>query len=277
MAKKTARITDLTRDEVESLCRGWIRAKQNGIGESVRGEFSGKLNGRTFDLDFEGHPRMTYVVESGERIHWAEADGERQSEYAQILELGTKPGLFLINHLRSETFPLENCTLILDFETHLATLVLARLGDSRRPRDVERIFYFGYLRDPGKALDVQLKHEFTVDLVGKLIDWDYGGGFVVKHMYISRDHMVYLLTESFEKEKGLVEAAECDYIKVRDNVYVVSWLEKGHQGMQGVVLMDLDSMHDVGSFFGISVLDTLDNYTFAANGRFTDVWHMTEI
>ena len=83
--------------------------------------------------------------------------------------------------------------------------------------------------------------------------------------------MVYHIIQSERDEVGLVEAAECDYIKIRENVYVMSWLEKGHQGMQGVALIDLAAMHDVGSFFGISILDCLENYTFAADGQFSDL------
>jgi hypothetical protein len=39
--------------------------------------------------------------------------------------------------------------------------------------------------------------------------------------------MVYLLLETEPKESGLFETAEYCYQKIRKNIYVMKWLEKG--------------------------------------------------
>jgi len=271
MAKKTAVNAALTREEVYDICKNWRQAKTKGIGESIRGLFSQKLNGDLLELTFDDHEKLIYRFESGEQICWFRDSGDFIEEYAQILELETVPGIFLVNHLRGGTFPLENITLIIDQVEGLVTLIHACIGDSKRPRDVERTIHFGYIRR-GDASPTSM-HRYTNDLIGKMIDWHYDkdNSFVVKHLYVNNEHMVYLLMEADSKEKGLVEAAECDYIKLREQVYIMSWQEKGHQGMQGTVVMDLGAMHDIGSFFGISILNTLDNYTFAANGVACDL------
>ncbi len=274
MGKKTAVITPLTREEVNAICRKDQQAgiPKSGIGEAVRRRFSEKLSGQTLHLVFDDFDGLTYRILSGETISWADGNGYLKKEDAQILELETAPGLFLINHLRGGTFPLLNITLILDMETKLATLIRAELGASRRPRDVERAFHFGCISRE-KACDIPERHGYSTDLVGKIIDWhyDYENKFVVKHLYMNNEHMAYLLLESKIEERGLLEAAECDYIKIRDGVYLMSWLEKGHQGMQGAALMDINALQDVGIFFGINIHNRLDSYTFSAWGKFSDL------
>jgi len=273
MAKKTAVITPLTRGEVKEICEECqkVGIPKSGMGESVRGDFTEKLSGQTLCFAFDDHEDIVYRIHSGENIEWSVDNNDFTEEYAQILELDTDPGLFLLNHLRSFTFPLINMTLIIDTKTDLVTLIRAELGDSSRPRDVERTIHFGYIQRPG-AVKIRARHKYTVDLVGKIINWhyDYENKFVVKHLYMNNEHMVYLLLEAEEKERGLLEAAECDYIKVRDNVYIMSWLEKGHQGMQAVTLMNTKELHDIGSFFGINIGNKLDNFTFAAWGEISD-------
>ncbi len=264
----TAVIKELSREEVKALCKNTGAAGKSGIGVSMRSSFSEKLNGKKIELVFDDIPELLYEITNSNELFWS-GDNFSGSEYCQILELGTDGELFLVNHLRAGTFPLENISLVLDFKTGLCTIVRSRLGDAPRPRDVESTFHFGYI----KNINPQSKnrHRYTDELVHKIIDWHYDNDniFIVKHLYVSREHMVYYLCESDGSDKGLVEAAECSYIKIRDDIYIMSWLEKGHQGMQGTVLMDLKSMHDVGSFFGISIKNVLDSYTFEAMGEFS--------
>jgi len=274
MAKKTAVIDWLSREEVRLICEECIKKglPKGGIGETVRREFSEEFSGKTMEFIMDDMDNLTYRFISGEKISWSTDGITLKEEYAQILNLYTEPDIFLVNHLREGTFPLENITLIIDLKTSLITLVHAKLGDSRRPRDVEREFHFGYIKTP-ESKGTELRHAYTTDLVGKIIDWhyDYENKFVVKHLYMNNEHMAYLLLESHEKEKGLLEAAECDYIKVRDHIYIMSWLEKGHQGMQAVTVIDIRELIDIGSFFGININNKLDNYTFAAWGKFSDM------
>lgn len=271
MAKKTAVIPSLTKEEVKHICMGWENASKSGMGESVRGSFSQGLAGQTLELIFDDFNALTYVVELGEKISWSDNGKDFKDEYAQILELDTAPEIFIMNHLRAGTFPLENITLVIDVKTRLITLICAKLGNAHRPRDVERTFHFGFIKSNDSG--IMNRHNYTTELVGKIIDWSYDNEnqFIVKHLYMNNEHMVYLLLEAELKEKGLVEAAECDYIKIRENIYIMSWLEKGHQGMQGVALIDIKALHDVGSFFGININNILDNFTFAAHGKISDM------
>lgn len=272
MAKKTAKITPLSLEEVKNICSNCEKAGKSGIGEAVRGSFSEKLSGQILHLKFDDFVDLTYKIISGEEIIWSDSQSNEKREYAQILELDTAPGLFLVNHLRAGTFPLININLIVDLQTGLVTLIQVELGHSMRPRDVERTFHFGYIDRQNTAGSTE-RHGYTTDLVGKIVDWyyDYDNQFVVKHFYMNNEHMAYLLLESHIKEKGLLEAAECDYIKIRENVYIMTWLEKGHQGMQGVALMDFAALHDVCSFFGINIGNNLDSYTFAAWGKHSNI------
>ena len=62
----------------------------------------------------------------------------------------------------------------------------------------------------------------------------------------------------------------CDYVKIREDIYLMSWVETFGQGVQGSALIDMKNLHDVGSFFGVNREGTLDSHTFAAYGVLSD-------
>ena len=51
---------------------------------------------------------------------------------------------------------------------------------------------------------------------------------------------------------GYVWSSPCEYIKLRDDVYVMNWVEERWEGIMGCVAMNLRLMHDCGFSFGVS-------------------------
>jgi hypothetical protein len=43
-----------------------------------------------------------------------------------------------------------------------------------------------------------------------------------------------------------------DYVKIRDDLFLFSFVEERQVGVQAVFLIDLTRMHDVGCFYGVS-------------------------
>ena len=41
-----------------------------------------------------------------------------------------------------------------------------------------------------------------------------------------------------------------DYVKIRDGVYLFSFVEERQVGLQAIFLIDMARMHDIGSFYG---------------------------
>ena len=50
----------------------------------------------------------------------------------------------------------------------------------------------------------------------------------------------------------MVWSSPCEYVKLRRDVYIMSWVEETSAGGQGTVLMNLRTMHDCGVFYGLA-------------------------
>jgi hypothetical protein len=259
---------ELTPDQVRSICadcqaRGLAKA---GLGVTLRPPFSEKLAGRELTLRFTDYPDLQLRFAGGEELSWSEGGQPFVQEYCQILELNPDDNLFYVHHLRAGTFPLESFSYAIDLATGLATLDHASIGAAKRIREVDHEFHFGTIVMEGQQPPTVL-HDFTRDMDGLIIDWKYDrlGTFAVRHFYVDHLHKIDRIIR--EGRSTFFSAVTCDYIKIRDNIYLMSWLETYGQGVEGTALIDMTDLHDVGSFFGINYEGTLDSHTFAAQGE----------
>ena len=51
---------------------------------------------------------------------------------------------------------------------------------------------------------------------------------------------------------GATWSSPCYYIKLRDDAYIFQWVEENCNGMQGLVVINPQLLHDSGFFFGVS-------------------------
>ena len=58
-------------------------------------------------------------------------------------------------------------------------------------------------------------------------------------------------------------------MKINDHQYLFSFLEERQTGVQGLFLINMDSLHDVGCFSGINGEDRFESYTVGARGELT--------
>ena len=50
---------------------------------------------------------------------------------------------------------------------------------------------------------------------------------------------------------GMMWSSPCIYVKLRDDAYLMSWVEETCNGMQGTFVFNPNIMHDAGFFYGI--------------------------
>ncbi|GHU09393.1 hypothetical protein FACS189431_7380 [Alphaproteobacteria bacterium] len=60
----------------------------------------------------------------------------------------------------------------------------------------------------------------------------------------------------------------CRYVKIRDGIYLVSWIEIRSQGIQGVLLFNTKTMHDVGTCHGMTHDHSFEFNTFGVESRY---------
>ena len=241
----------------------YLHGAYNGEGSHLP-PHSDTLTGRAFSLKFDGLT-VNYRFTAADRLTWDEGDGSHD-DLCEVFEL--VPDVFFVNHFVTGSAPPENRVVVLDLQNGLVTTIVARIDHPDNARDVRRRFLFGILDG---YEDTGARHGYTDEMVGKAIYWNYvEGRQEIKHIYMAPTYY----TVCAAHPDGSVPWAStnpADYVKIRDNLYLFSFLEERQAGAQCTFLMDLQHLHDVGAFFGVH-LHGLECYCVGAKGRWA-TWY----
>lgn len=226
-------------------------------------ELSDVLSGKEIKIVLDNGSQYQYRFEDREHLLWKESKGEFKRESCQIMQAPSVEAVFLVQHYCAGSVPPTAHTLVLDFDTGLVTLCIAHLGVPEAPREVSRKFQFGIM----DGFKTEERHHFTTDLVGKSICWTYHekDNIKIRHIYTAPLYYTYYMTDA--EGRCWVASNPADYVKVRDELYIFSFVEERQAGTQGFFLINLNTLHDVGSFFGLQATG-LECYTFGAKGEF---------
>ncbi len=154
---------------------------------------------------------------------------------------------------RSDKRPHESVYIVLDFATGLTTCVNSRLGSKYMANEVSHEVLFGIIEMDGiKAPDI-LRHKFTDELVGCSFAWAYSDFMTSIHVYTTPFSYTWTI---FYKNNvpGMMWSSPCKYVKLRDEVYLFTWIEEACNGSQGTMVFNKNTMHDCGCFYGVSEL-----------------------
>jgi hypothetical protein len=261
--------TVLTMADLGAICNHPPVSSYNvsGVISPLRPRFTSKLQGKAVCFSLDDGSKRWYKFER-DALSFS-TDGENfQQEYAESLE-STVSGVFLIHHLHTDVVPCAASTLMLDTETALVTLVSDTLGTVYSNRDVNRKVLFGTLEGAsGKE-----PHALTDDLTGRVIDWKYAQNVIVHQMYENRSCCAFVSPPPAAAPDWRVYFATFNptkYVKIRKNLYLVSFYAPGSSGMEVTMLMDLDAMAQIGAAFGVDMTDTLRSYTFGGVGAWAE-------
>ena len=172
--------------------------------------------------------------------------------------------IFLVNFLVPGYATSRQVTLIADTKTGCGTVCDAHIGTEYTNIDVGREFFFG--RFDGEFEGGEL-HGYTTEMVGKAIEWSYDPDSILqKHIYNS--NLFYTYT-NLTAGGAWMASNPADYVKIRDNIYVFSFVEERQGGVQALFLMDLNQMHDVGCFYSAGH-GHLSSACIGAVGKYAD-------
>ena len=201
------------------------------------------LKGKILVFEGEGHA-FSFRITDLNTLFFAEDGGEEKECYVQVRTLDKE--LYFLNFLVPGAETARQISLIADTVTGYSTVCDAHIGTENSNRDVGREFIFGRLKGSFKD---GTPHCFTNDLIGKAVIWDYGdGGPCIKHIYNSNLYYTYMMDSP---NGAWVASNPADYIKVKDNIYIFSFIEERQPGLQMLLLIYMDKLHDLGSCFGV--------------------------
>lgn len=214
-----------------------------------------------------GAPTLRHRFLDGHRLLWSDG-GDEHEEYYEALQIDEK--VFLLAYLRRGTRPAESMSIVLDFDRNLTTCILARMGNEYAAREVSQFLWFGVIEREGVPTPLIWRHHHTRDLVGRSMGWSYRDDMTSQHIYGTPHSIAWVILTG--PGAGLLGSAPAQYVKISDHVYLLTWVETQGSGQQGVVLMNLNTMHDVGTFYGIHHGQQFEFYTYGARaynlGRF---------
>lgn len=210
--------------------------------------FSGQLAGKKITLLFGDGKSYRYHFTDIHQLNWSSGSGEGKEEYYEALQAPGEEEIFFVQFYCKKSVPPTAHTLVLDFKTGLVTLCIAKAGVKPAAREISREFLFGIMEG---YEDLGERHGFTEDLVGKAIYWTYHEReeAKIKHVYTAPLYYTYIMSD--KDGNCWVASNPADYVKINDHMYVFSFVEERQAGTQGFFLINMDTLHDVGAFFGI--------------------------
>lgn len=209
---------------------------------------------RTFTFDFTGL----------NEVRFAENGDEEKTCFVNVKTLDHE--VFFVNFVVPGYEFARQISLIPDMITGFATIVDAHFGTENSAIDVSREFIFGKLEGDFRGGE---PHDFTSELVGTAIEWDYGPQIPmrIRHMYTSNLYYTY---GAAAPGGAWMATNPADYVKIRDELFLFSFVEERQAGLQGLFLIDRKKLHDVGSFFGVG-RDHMTSACVGAKGERKDI------
>ena len=166
--------------------------------------------------------------------------------------------LIILAFYRSGAHPPSTLFFALDFQNGLATCISTKLGSKYDLHDPEPEYHFGIVETEGLTPVRIFRHGFTDELLGRAFTQTYSDQMSSIHIYNApHSYSWTIITNSEPGSAGnragsSVWSSPCEYIKLRDDVYIMSWVEQKWSGHMDTLCRNLRTGRDCGFGFGIS-------------------------
>lgn len=206
--------------------------------------------GKTFTLRYDnGGPVWEYKVETNKELCWRE-EGEAEWHTEQYRAYEPAEDIIFFSHFHTGHPRYRNVTIAIDFRYGLTTCIDAWIGNERSNIEAAHKAYFGILEMEGVVAPLVRRHGFTDELVGKSFAWIYSDSMTSIHVYSSPESYSWTIFLP-NGSGGLMWSSPCLFIKLRDDAYLMSWIEETCNGNQGTFVFNPQLMHDAGFFYGV--------------------------
>ena len=201
-------------------------------------------------------------------LRWLFHGFDWREEYYEAYEAADNV-IFFFHTIKGSTPP-EMRSFCVDFNTNRVIINNAQIGnDEYTSRDTSNRMSFGQLT--GKTVSGD-PHEYTDDLVGKVVAWEIGSGIWLTHHYINTKFFLNEIVPGPDPFLTIAEPAQYVKIDGKKQLYLFSWREMAGPGIMGWDIMDFSNMTSVGMFYGINEADRFECYCFTrSSGKLLSV------
>ncbi|HWJ69030.1 MAG TPA: MoaF N-terminal domain-containing protein [Sphingobium sp.] len=203
-----------------------------------------QLAGKSMVVRYDGGPAMAYQFVSGDTLRWRANDRGDWTE-ARYQAWTSMPGTILFGHVLQNTPDHESHMVVVDFDNGLATCFNGFLNNPYIANEAGARTLFGYIEMDGVHTAKDQRHARTDELLGHAISWNYSPGLTSMHLYSTPQTVSWIIFND-NGAGGMQWSGSGDFVKIRENLYFVYWLEEACNGSLGTILIDMRTMHDVG-------------------------------
>jgi hypothetical protein len=204
---------------------------------------SGYMVGKTFTLRYDHGPVMEYRVSSPEELEWRKPGGSWTKARYQAFEVA--PGVISFGHLLEGEPDHDGHMVAADFDQGLVTCFNGHLNTPYFANEAGCRTYFGVIEMDGMVPPKYRRHRFTDELLGRALSWNYQPGLTSMHLYSTPHSMSWIIfTDS--GGGGTEWSGPAGYVKLRDELYYLYWLEEACNGTLGTIVVNMRTMHDAG-------------------------------
>lgn len=205
------------------------------------------LAGKEFTLRYDHGPAIDYHVDGIHSLRWRK-HGAGDWKTARYEAWESAPNLVMFAHLL-EGEPDHDCHVVVaDFDYSLASCLHGTMGSEYIGNEAQVENLFGVIEQAGIPAPKYMRHQFSDELVGKAVTWNYStvSGLTSMHLY-STPHTLSWIIFTNDGAGGLEWSGPAAYVKIRNGIYLGYWLEEACNGTLGTILVNLNTMHDCGA------------------------------
>jgi hypothetical protein len=258
----------LTREEVVQAIEdegSWTGAFGGPGKDEKMYPLTDKLSGKSCSLVFDDGLTLEYQITGVNELRFREA-GAQEWKTGRCEAFEVDANLIFFTHAIDDAFPDKIYLNVVDFDNGLATCMNSEiLVDETNPRMCIPSFHFGVINMAG-ITPVSQRHGFSEGLLGTSFTWTYNDSMVSQHYYATPDSLYYAIMGS-NGEAFLMWSCDAWYVKFRENVYLISWLESFGSGQNDSKVFNLNTMHDAGVCYGIPDGAPFEYNTYGSEAR----------
>ncbi|MCL2167474.1 MAG: hypothetical protein FWH49_09350, partial [Clostridiales bacterium] len=145
-----------------------------------------------------------------------------------------------------------------DFKNGCATCISTKMGTKYTLRDPEPHYHFGVIETEGVSSMRIFRHGFTDELLGRAYTQYWSDNMSSVHFYNApHSYSWTIITNDAPGSPGnragsAVWSSPCEYIKFRDNLYCMTWVEQKWSGGMDTMFRNLRTGYNCAYNYGIS-------------------------
>ncbi|HEY6443275.1 MAG TPA: MoaF N-terminal domain-containing protein [Candidatus Acidoferrales bacterium] len=202
------------------------------------------LAGKSFTLRYDHSPAMEYRFDDAEKLNWRKEGGSNWTK-APYRAYESSPGVILFGHLLEGEPNHDGHSIVADFDQGLVTCFDGFLNTPYFANEAGVKIHFGVIEMEGLIPPKYRRHVLTDEMVGRAVSQNYAPGLTSMHLY-STPHSLSWIIFTGTDAGGLEWSGPASYVKIRNGLYFMYWLEEACNGTLGTILVNLRTMRDVG-------------------------------